>query len=44
MGLESRAVTAFPLGDQEFMCRHLNKVVHTWVEDYERKQKGDDHG
>jgi phenylpropionate dioxygenase-like ring-hydroxylating dioxygenase large terminal subunit len=38
MGLESRAVTAFPLGDQEFMCRHLNKVVHDWVDDYQRKR------
>jgi phenylpropionate dioxygenase-like ring-hydroxylating dioxygenase large terminal subunit len=38
MGLESRVVTTFPLGDQEFMCRHLNRVVHNWVEDYERKQ------
>jgi phenylpropionate dioxygenase-like ring-hydroxylating dioxygenase large terminal subunit len=38
MGLESRVVTAFPLGDQEFMCRHLNKVVNSWVADYQRKQ------
>ena len=38
MGLESRVVTKFPLGDQEFMCRHLNKVINTWVEDYKRKQ------
>jgi hypothetical protein len=40
MGLESRAVTTFPLGDQEFMCRHLNKMVNTWVDDYQRKQMG----
>ena len=40
MGLESRVVTAFPLGDQEFMCRHLNKVVYDWVDDYKRKQRG----
>jgi hypothetical protein len=38
MGLESRVVSAFPLGDQEFMCRHLNKVINGWVEDYQRKQ------
>ena len=38
MGLESRAVTTFPLGDQEFMCRHLNKVVHTWVDEYQRER------
>jgi len=37
MGLESRAVTSFPLGDQELMCRHLNKVVNDWVADYQRK-------
>jgi hypothetical protein len=37
MGLESRVVSAFPLGDQEFMCRHLNKVVGNWVDDYQRK-------
>ena len=37
MGLESRVVTAFPLGDQELMCRHLNKVVNDWVDDYRRK-------
>jgi len=37
MGLESRAVTTFPLGDQELMCRHLNKVVNDWVDDYRRK-------
>ena len=36
MGLESRAVSAFPLGDQEFMVRHLNKVVYDWVDDYQR--------
>ena len=37
MGLESRAVSRFPLGDQELMCRHLNKVVNDWVDDYRRK-------
>ena len=38
MALESRVVSKFPLGDQEFMCRHGNKVINTWVEDYKRKQ------
>jgi hypothetical protein len=38
MGLESRVVSTFPLGDQEFMCRHLNKVVHDWVDDYRRSR------
>ena len=37
MGLESRVVTSFPLGDQELMCRHLNYVVNKWVDDYRRK-------
>jgi phenylpropionate dioxygenase-like ring-hydroxylating dioxygenase large terminal subunit len=38
MGLESRAVLAFPLGDQEIMCRHLNKMVNDWVDDYRRSR------
>jgi hypothetical protein len=38
MGLESRVVSTFPLGDQEFMCRHLNKVVNDWVCDYRRSR------
>jgi glycine betaine catabolism A len=38
MGLESRAVSSFPLGDQEIMCRHLNKVVNDWVDDYRRSR------
>jgi Rieske 2Fe-2S family protein len=38
MGLESRAVSAFPLGDQELMCRHLNKVINEWVRDYQRSR------
>ena len=32
MGLESRVVSSFPLGDQEVLCRHLNKVVGEWVD------------
>jgi phenylpropionate dioxygenase-like ring-hydroxylating dioxygenase large terminal subunit len=38
MGLESRVVSAFPLGDQELMCRHLNKVVNDWVDEYQRSR------
>jgi phenylpropionate dioxygenase-like ring-hydroxylating dioxygenase large terminal subunit len=35
--LESRVVTAFPLNDQEVLCRHLHKVAADWVADYERE-------
>jgi phenylpropionate dioxygenase-like ring-hydroxylating dioxygenase large terminal subunit len=38
MMLESRAVTSFPLNDQEILCRHLHKVVDEWVADYQREQ------
>ena len=38
--LESRVVTSFPLSDQEFMCRHLHKVVADWVDDYRRERAG----
>ena len=38
--LESRVVTSFPLGDQEFMCRHLHKVVADWVDVYRRERAG----
>jgi hypothetical protein len=36
--LESRAVTRFPLGDQEVLCRHLHKMVAEWTDDYKRDQ------
>ena len=36
MMLESRAVTTFPLNDQEILCRHLHKVVADWIDDYQR--------
>jgi hypothetical protein len=39
MGLESRVVSTYPIGDQEFMCRHGNKMINNWVEDYKRKQR-----
>jgi phenylpropionate dioxygenase-like ring-hydroxylating dioxygenase large terminal subunit len=38
--LESRAVTAFPLGDQEVLCRHLHKVAQDWVGDFQREHVG----
>jgi hypothetical protein len=33
-GLASRAVTKFPLSDQEITVRHFHKVVHDWVQAY----------
>jgi len=36
--LESRVVKAFPLNDQEILCRHLHKVTADWVDDYKRKR------
>jgi hypothetical protein len=36
--LESRVVTAFPLNDQEILCRHLHKVAADWIDDYESTQ------
>jgi glycine betaine catabolism A len=38
--LESRAVTSFPLNDQEVLCRHLHKVAADWVDDYVRERAG----
>ncbi|MFE7747153.1 aromatic ring-hydroxylating dioxygenase subunit alpha [Nocardia sp. NPDC057455] len=32
--LESRAVTTFPLNDQEILLRHLHKVAGEWVQSY----------
>ncbi|HVJ97403.1 MAG TPA: SRPBCC family protein, partial [Acidimicrobiia bacterium] len=37
--LESRVVTAFPLNDQEILCRHLHKVAADWIDDYQRQQE-----
>ncbi len=34
--LESRAVTQFPLGDQEILLRQLHHMTHEWVDDYEK--------
>jgi len=36
--LESRVVKAFPLCDQEILCRHLHKVAADWVDDYQRER------
>ena len=38
--LESRVVKAFPLNDQEILCRHLHKVAADWVDDYKRETAG----
>lgn len=38
MMLESRVVTAFPLNDQEILCRHLHKVAAEWVDGYVRER------
>jgi Rieske 2Fe-2S family protein len=40
MMLESRAVTAFPINDQEILCRHLHKVAADWVDEYQRERAG----
>jgi phenylpropionate dioxygenase-like ring-hydroxylating dioxygenase large terminal subunit len=34
--LESRAVTQFPLGDQEILLRQLHHTTHEWVDQYEK--------
>jgi hypothetical protein len=34
--LESRAVTSFPLGDQEILLRQLHHVTHEYVDEYEK--------
>jgi hypothetical protein len=36
--LESRAVTQFPLGDQEILLRLLHKTARDYVADYQREQ------
>jgi nitrite reductase/ring-hydroxylating ferredoxin subunit len=38
--LESRVIDAFPLNDQEILCRHLHKVAADWVDDYRRDHAG----
>ena len=34
--LESRAVTEFPLNDQEILLRHLHKTARDYVAGYEQ--------
>ena len=34
--LESRAVTEFPLNDQEILLRHLHRTAREWVAEYQR--------
>lgn len=38
--LESRAVTHFPLNDQEVLCRHLHHVTNQWVEEHTARNGG----
>ncbi len=38
--LESRAVTEFPLCDQEVMLRHLHTTSRAYVSDYEQRRPG----
>src|SRR4051794_5283568 len=38
MMLESRAVTEFPLNDQEILLRHLHKTARDHVHDWERRR------
>jgi phenylpropionate dioxygenase-like ring-hydroxylating dioxygenase large terminal subunit len=40
MMLESRAVSAFPLCDQEVMLRHLHQVTGQWVAKFQADQPG----
>ena len=39
--LESRAVTEFPLNDQEVLLRHLHRTAREYVEDYQNQQPAD---
>jgi Ring hydroxylating alpha subunit (catalytic domain) len=38
--LESRAVTQFPLCDQEVMLRHLHATARQYVADHQQRQPG----
>jgi hypothetical protein len=39
MMLETRAVTSFPLNDQEILLRHLHQTAHRYVDAY-RSDRG----
>jgi hypothetical protein len=36
--LESRAVSQFPLGDQEILLRHLHHTAHEYVDAYQKER------
>ena len=36
--LDAGVVSAFPLGDQEILVRHLHKTARDWVEAYRRER------
>jgi hypothetical protein len=38
--LESRAVTEFPLNDQEILLRHLHATARRYVSEYRQRQPG----
>ena len=38
--LESRAVSEFPLNDQEILIRHLHRTARRYVSDHQRRQPG----
>ena len=35
--IESRAVSHFPLNDQEILLRHLHKTAHDYVDGHDRR-------
>jgi hypothetical protein len=37
--LESRAITEFPLNDQEVLLRHLHRTARGYVDDHQRGKK-----
>jgi hypothetical protein len=38
--LDAGVLTAYPLGDQEILVRHLHKTARDWVETYRRERGG----
>ena len=40
MMLESRAVSQFPLNDQEILLRHLHRTARDYVDDHQRQHRG----
>jgi hypothetical protein len=37
--LESRAITEFPLNDQEVLLRHLHVTARKYVDEYNKRSK-----